>query len=647
MSKLSVIIPSRNEKYTVATVEDVFRNAGGDVECVVVLEGWWPENWKAITDKYVNLHTIYHSEPQGMRPAINAAAASAISRGAKYLMKLDAHCALGEGFDEILKADCDKDWVVVPRRKRLDPETWTLKDVGKPDIDYHYLSFPDDPNDFGGPGLNGKVWLERAKERFGKPEYDIDDEMSSQGSGYFLHADYFQFLELLDEDNYGKFWNEAQEWGLKCWLSGGRVVVNKKTWYAHWHKGIAGRGYHLPESWLKQGATFTKKWLFNEAWPKQTLPFKSLIERFWPVPTWPENWEELVYGGKAVVVNDIGRYVDVDNSSSGNEYSMLKIHSAHYGINDTDFIHVTEALNNRIKDNSLDLVVTNSELEVGNPYRGKKKRLRVTYSYDGGEPVTVEREERDWLIIGQSAGYVKQTVSTTDKVDVTSNLVQDNFTEVVGNSPQLYNSTVASLTDLLIRRFSIPSHRLRGPMPIEVPTFHRDDLAKLFAELGFNRGAEIGVAEGNYSEVLVKANPNLELLCVDPWHAYSGNPQNKSKEKNEYAYNEAKRKLEGSNARLIMKSSIDAARDVDDGSLDFVYVDGNHSFDFVLLDLILWGRKVGSGGLITGDDYYYLDPKRWGAGPVEAVQAYTSAHKINPWFICNADRSTDYFWVKP
>jgi hypothetical protein len=31
---------------------------------------------------------------------------------------------------------------------------------------------------------------------------------------------------------------------------------------------------------------------------------------------------------------------------------------------------------------------------------------------------------------------------------------------------------------------------------------------------------------------------------------------------------------------------------------------------------------------------------------VEAVQAYTSAHKINPWFICNADRSTDYFWVK-
>lgn len=213
-------------------------------------------------------------------------------------MKLDAHCSVGEGFDLILKSDCDVDWVVIPRRKRLEPETWTLQDVGKPDIDYHYLSFPDDPNDFGGPGLNGKVWYERCKER---AEIEVDDEMASQGSGYFLHAEYFQKLELMDESRYGKFWNESQEVLNKAWLSGGRGVVNKKTHYAHWHKGKSGRGYSLPESWLKQGASFTKNWIYNRAWPKQTMPFSWLIEKFWPIPGWPDNWRELLYadtGGK-------------------------------------------------------------------------------------------------------------------------------------------------------------------------------------------------------------------------------------------------------------------------------------------------------------------------------------------------------------
>ena len=183
-------------------------------------------------------------------------------------------------------------------------------------------------------------------------------------------------------------------------------------------------------------------------------------------------------------------------------------------------------------------------------------------------------------------------------------------------------------------------------MPIEVPTFHRNDLAALFAELGFNHGAEIGVAEGNYSEVLVKANPQLELLCVDPWHAYSGNKQQKSKEKHEYAYNEAQRKLAGSKARLIMKTSMEAVIDVPDGSLDFIYIDGNHSFNYVMLDLICWSAKVRSGGLITGDDFYYLDPNRWGAGPVEAVMAYTQAHKISPWFTFQGHKSIDFMWVK-
>jgi len=659
-NKVSVIIPSRNERYLVQTVDNLLAQARGDVECVVVLEDFGQQDitptadeWAEVQQRHGNrLHTIYHHEARGMRPAINAAAASAISRGAKYLAKFDAHCAFGEGWDTILAADCDDDWVVVPRRLRLDPDTFAPRNDGRPPIDYHYLSFPDNVNDFGGPGLNGKVWVERQKQR---ADVELDDEMSSQGSGWFMTAANFQRLELMDDTNYGPFWNEFQEIGLKAWLGGGQVKVNKRTWYAHWHKGSAGRGYRMPEAWLRQGASFSKRWMFNEAWSKQTRPFKWLIEHFWPVPTWPENWQELIYSGP----NRSKVFLTSERKEAGGGESVaetcsLRIISAHYGPPSSAFpnlfseqpIDVTDVLRRKVVGDSLDVNVCNAELEVGNPWRGIKKRLVVVYAYNGSDPVTLVKDERDWLIIGQSARYVKGVqVAEVDRVESIAARREAGVSITPAAEGQQMSAT--ALNDLLIRRFQIPAHRLRGPMPIEVPTFHRNDLAQLFAELGFNRGAEIGVAEGNYSEVLCKANPQLELLAVDPWHRYSGNPQNKPKEKDEYAYNEAKRKLAPyPNVRLMKMYSMDAVREVPDGYLDFVYVDGHHGFDFCIQDIIEWSKKVRSGGLVSGDDFYYLDPNRWGAGPVEAVMAYTQAHKINPWFTFMGHKSIDFCWVK-
>lgn len=713
-NKVAIISPARNEKYLPQTVESCLSNARGEVEFIAVLEGYTPEGWPALQAKFPNLHTIYHSQPKGMRQSINEGAASAISRGARYLMKLDAHCMVPENFDMVLKADCDTDWIVVSRRKRLEPETWTLQQVGKPDIDYHYLSFPDDPKDFGGPGLNGKVWYERCKER---AHIEIDDEMSSQGSGWFMHASYFQKQGFMDESKYGPFWNEFQELGLTCWLSGGQVKVNKRTWYAHWHKGKQGRGYSMSESWLKQGRNYTMNWLYNKASDKQTRPFKWLIEHFWPVPTWPENWERLVYGEKPVPVAVGAVIPDASDAAGGPSDSSLTIHSAYYGLWDTanQWIDVTTTLQSKVQNNSLDLMVTNADLEVGNPFRGKLKCLRVKYSYNGGEVIEKWANERDWLIIGQSERYVNLG-PRSPQIPVFTKPVNDDFPKAeyaeisgtVGNelfrvklepvddvaapvatetpatgdtvaeasgggTGEQSSATVVTpntsivpthdhrtidlllpreklspqgLNDFLVRRFAIPPHRLRGPMPIEVPSFHRDDLARLFAELGFKHGAEIGVAEGKYSEVLLRSNPDLHLLCVDPWHAYPGNTQQKSSSKHDYAYSETRRRTADYKAQLVMKTSMEAVREVKDGSLDFVYLDANHSFDYVIEDLINWTRKVRQGGIIAGDDYYYLDPKRWGAGPVEAVTAYTQAHKISPWFIFNAHRSIDFCWVK-
>jgi len=187
-----------------------------------------------------------------------------------------------KGFDIVLKDDCEDNWVIVPRRYALDPEKWELIDNPKYPIDYMYLS-----ND-----LHGVVWSEKNKDPLLKEKL-IDETMSNQGSVWFMARDYFFELELMDEATYGIFWNEFQEIGLKCWLSGGKVMVNKKTWYAHWHKtSDFGRGYSLGKNEQPKALKAVDKWK-TRGWHKQTLPLSWLIERFWPVPSWtPELVEE-------------------------------------------------------------------------------------------------------------------------------------------------------------------------------------------------------------------------------------------------------------------------------------------------------------------------------------------------------------------
>ena len=210
-------------------------------------------------------------------------------------MKIDGHCILDKGYDIKLKANCEDNWVVVPRRKRLDAENWCIQDVGKPDIDYMYLCYPDDPNDRGGVGLHGRRWDELNSSEELK-ENKIVDLMSAQGSCYFMKRDYFYELDLLDHKNYGPFGSEFQEVGLKCWLSGGRVVRNKNTAYYHLHKGKKyGRGYRLSNENMMKANQFTNKWITGGAWQNQTKPLTWLIKHFWPVPGWTEERYEQLF----------------------------------------------------------------------------------------------------------------------------------------------------------------------------------------------------------------------------------------------------------------------------------------------------------------------------------------------------------------
>lgn len=281
MSKVSVLIPSRNEQFLAPTVNDLFAKAAGDIEVIVVLDGYWPDH---ILPDRPNLILIHRGQAQGMRPAINSAAS--IAKGG-YLMKCDAHCMFDEGFDEVLQADCDGDWVVVPRRYSLDPENWCRKKKGP--IDYHYLQCPLDSGD---GALHGRPWNKRRDQR---QDILIDDEMSSQGSCWFMSRRYFwDFLGGLKLEGYGDFIQEFQEIGMKTWLGGGQVKVNKRTWYAHLHKGKKyGRGYKVSRSSWHEGKRYSADFWLNNRWADRVHDFVWLLEKFWPVPTWPEDYESL------------------------------------------------------------------------------------------------------------------------------------------------------------------------------------------------------------------------------------------------------------------------------------------------------------------------------------------------------------------
>ena len=167
---------------------------------------------------------------------------------------------------------------------------------------------------------------------------------------------------------------------------------------------------------------------------------------------------------------------------------------------------------------------------------------------------------------------------------------------------------------------------------------NRHHLAMLFNDLGYQTGAEIGVQRGLYSEALCKFIPGLKLYSIDPWVPY----HLVSQRKQDIVEREARERLGKYNVNIIKRSSVDAVNDFEDGSLDFVYIDGDHNFDAVMLDLILWTPKVRIGGIVAGHDYLVAHQ----CGVIHAVDAYVKAHFISNLYVLTKDRCPTFFWVR-
>lgn len=285
MSKVSIIIPSRNEQFLSKTVNDLLAKAAGEIEIIPVLDGYWPDPPLTDDKRVVQLH---RGKALGMRAAINYGAGVATGQ---WLMKADGHCMFAEGFDETLKKETEQDWLAVPRRYSLDAELWERKP--KMPIDYHYLDCPMvNTNYFQ---FHGIPWNEMTKQKFDDPRYEIDDLMSWQGSMWFMSRTLWERLGPMNEKLFYTFSQEPQEIGNKVWLGGGRIVINKHTWYAHLHKGKQyGRGYWIGNGELVEGHKRSAAYWMSNSWRGQVHPIEWLIDKFWPVPTWPDNWRQLL-----------------------------------------------------------------------------------------------------------------------------------------------------------------------------------------------------------------------------------------------------------------------------------------------------------------------------------------------------------------
>lgn len=293
--KVSIIISARGETkettpgvtYLQRTVQDIYENATGNFEVLVGFNG---PPYQEFPD-YPNLKVIKLPESIGLKMMINVLAATATG---KYLYKTDAHCKFGYGFDEILTADMEDNWLVTPRFYVLDPATWEWQDDRH--YDYFYLCCPfTDPRGFRFKA--GGHWPQRTLEREVDSRFDIDETPQFHGSGWLVERDFFlnKIGGFPNQDPTGHA-QEPPNIGLKYWLGpwNGKVMVNKKTWYAHVHQDNSVKDFKYTKQEEKHAYDFWARYWMADKWEERVHNMDWFIEKFMPMPTWPDNWRELL-----------------------------------------------------------------------------------------------------------------------------------------------------------------------------------------------------------------------------------------------------------------------------------------------------------------------------------------------------------------
>jgi hypothetical protein len=127
-------------------------------------------------------------------------------------------------------------------------------------------------------------------------ETGLTETMSLQGSFFLCTRENYWKWNVCDEKA-GSWGNQGLEVACATWLSGGRVVVNSKTWYGHMFR-TQGGDFSFPYEQRGRDVQNTKAYIKDKFYGKkhvtQIYPVSWLVERFWPVPGWTvEELEKL------------------------------------------------------------------------------------------------------------------------------------------------------------------------------------------------------------------------------------------------------------------------------------------------------------------------------------------------------------------
>ena len=316
---LSVIIPSRNEEFLSRTVEGVLDKKRGKTEVIVIMDGSWAN--PPLKD-HPDVTIVYHKKSIGQRAAVNEGVK--LSK-AKFILKLDGHCIMDEGFDVKLMANIEHDWVVIPAQYNLHSFNWRCKKCGN---EWYQGRTPKKcymPGESRGENkkCDSKefqrvmVWKPRFNRRSEHWRFDSDlhfqywgsfkkreeakptisPTMSCLGACWFLYRDRYWELDGLEEE-WGSWGQMGTELGAKSWLSGGKMMVNKNTWFAHMFRTQGGDfGFPYPQSGnqIAHARKRSKQFFKEGGWDKAIHDMDWLINRFAPVPGWENKQKGIIY----------------------------------------------------------------------------------------------------------------------------------------------------------------------------------------------------------------------------------------------------------------------------------------------------------------------------------------------------------------
>ena len=315
---LSVLIPARNEEFLSRTVQDILEHKKGNTEIIVGLDGKWAD--PGIPD-HKDVTLVYYPESIGQRALTNQLCKLS---NAKYVMKCDAHVSFDEGFDVKLMTDMQghDNWTMAPIMRNLWVFDWVCSYGHKR---YQGISGPCKEK-IGGtdkePVICGKetkknvVWIAKQSPQsksysfdpsphfqyFGeyckRPEYIKDlketgltESLSLQGSCFLLTREKYWELGICDE-NIGSWGSQGVEVSMKTRTTGGKVMINHHTFYAHLFRTAGGDfsfPYHQSQSKVDEAKKHVKNLFFDNKWEKQIYPLSKVIEQFWPVNHWTED----------------------------------------------------------------------------------------------------------------------------------------------------------------------------------------------------------------------------------------------------------------------------------------------------------------------------------------------------------------------